>query len=140
MHAAPDAATGDGVLRITAKTMEIAFAKSKTSTSELQIVAVPRAENAEAVKAVEAIQPSEPILRSVTKGGEIGSRRIRRPLPRSSRPALASITNRSAQRSSELKPRPLAIRVTACVWAFRYRLQKAALTFEPLHPLLGIDR
>ena len=72
--------TGDGVLRIAAKTMEITFAMSKTATSEPQVVAVPRAENSEAVKAVEAwieaasIQPGEPILRSVTKGGEIGGR------------------------------------------------------------------
>jgi integrase len=60
--------------------MEIAFAISKTSTGEPQVVAVPRAENAEAVRAVEAwiemasIQPGEPILRRVTKGGEIGGR------------------------------------------------------------------
>lgn len=72
--------TGGGVLRITAKTMEIAFAISKTSTGEPQTVAVPRAENAEAVKAVEAwlatadIQRGEPILRRVTKGGAIGGR------------------------------------------------------------------
>ena len=72
--------TGQGVLRITAKSMEIAFAISKTSTGEPDVVAVPRAENAEAVRAVEAwietanIQPGEPILRSVTKGGEIGGR------------------------------------------------------------------
>ena len=72
--------TGGGVLRITAKTMEIAFAISKTSTGEPQTVAVPRAENAEAVKALEAwlatahIQRGEPILRRVAKGGAIGGR------------------------------------------------------------------
>jgi site-specific recombinase XerD len=72
--------TGQGVLRITAKTMEITFAISKTSTGEPQVVAVPRAENADAVKAVEAwietgsIQPGEPILRHVIKGGAIGGR------------------------------------------------------------------
>jgi site-specific recombinase XerD len=72
--------TGQGVLRITAKTMEIAFAISKTGTGEPQVVAVPRAENAEAVKAVEAwietasIQRGEPILRHVIKGGAIGGR------------------------------------------------------------------
>ncbi len=46
---------------------------------EAKVVAVPRAENTEAVRAVEAwielagIAPSEP-LRSITKGGEIGGR------------------------------------------------------------------
>ena len=45
--------SGDGVLRITARTMEVAFAISKTSTGEAQTVAVPRIENAEAVQAVE---------------------------------------------------------------------------------------
>jgi site-specific recombinase XerD len=72
--------TGDGVLRITARTMEVAFARSKTSTGVPEIVAVPRAENADAVRAVEAwietasIEAGEPILRGVTKGGEIGGR------------------------------------------------------------------
>ena len=46
--------TGEGVLRITAKTIEVTFAKSKTSSGKPQSVAVPRAENAEAVKAIEA--------------------------------------------------------------------------------------
>ena len=46
--------TGEGVLRITAKTIEVTFAKSKTSSGKPQSVAVPRAENSEAVKAIEA--------------------------------------------------------------------------------------
>lgn len=41
---------GEGVLRITAKTIEVTFAKSKTSSGKPQSVAVPRAENTEAVK------------------------------------------------------------------------------------------
>ena len=67
--------SGDGVLRITARTMEVAFAISKTSTGEAQTVAVPRIENAEAVQAVEAwielagIKRGEPLLRHVRKGG-----------------------------------------------------------------------
>ncbi len=72
--------SGDGVLRITARTMEIAFAISKTSNGEAQTVAVPRAENAEAVKAVETwiglagIRKGDPIIRHVLKGGKIGGR------------------------------------------------------------------
>jgi site-specific recombinase XerC len=70
--------TGEGVLRITAKTIEVTFAKSKTSSGKPQSVAVPRAENAEAVKAIEAwielagIAPGEPVFRRIHKGGEIG--------------------------------------------------------------------
>jgi hypothetical protein len=72
--------TSNGVLRITAKTIEIAYAQSKTSTGEPEVVAVPRDENAEAVKAIErwialvGIQPGETIVRRVTKGGAIGGR------------------------------------------------------------------
>jgi site-specific recombinase XerD len=72
--------TGEGVLRITAKTIEVTFAKSKTSSGKPQSVAVPRAENSEAVKAIEAwialadIEPGEPVLRRVIKGGAIGGR------------------------------------------------------------------
>lgn len=72
--------TGEGVLRITAKTIEVTFAKSKTSSGKPQSVAVPRAENADAVKAIEAwmalagIEPGEPVLRRIAKGGEIGGR------------------------------------------------------------------
>ena len=72
--------SGDGVLRITARTMEVAFAISKTSTGEAQTVAVPRIENAEAVQAVETwiklagIKRGEPLIRHVRKGGKIGDR------------------------------------------------------------------
>ncbi len=71
---------GDGVLRITARTMEVTFAIAKTSKGEAQTVAVPRAENAEAVAAVEnwirlaGIQKGEPIIRRVLKGGKLGGR------------------------------------------------------------------
>jgi site-specific recombinase XerD len=72
--------SGEGVLRITAKTIEVTFAKSKTSSGKPQSVAVPRPENAEAVKVIEAwialagIEPGEPVLRRVIKGGAIGGR------------------------------------------------------------------
>jgi site-specific recombinase XerC len=46
--------SGEGVLRITAKTIEVTFVKAKTSSGKPQSVAVPRAENTEAVKAIEA--------------------------------------------------------------------------------------
>jgi site-specific recombinase XerD len=72
--------TGEGFVRITAKTIEVTFAKSKTSSGKPQSVAVPRAENTEAVKAIEAwielagIQPGEPVFRRIHKGGTIGGR------------------------------------------------------------------
>ena len=72
--------TGEGVLRITAKTIEVTFAKSKTSSGKPQSVAVPRAENTEAVKAIEAwielagIVPGDPVFRRIHKGGAIGGR------------------------------------------------------------------
>jgi site-specific recombinase XerD len=72
--------TGEGVLRITAKTIEVTFAMSKTSSGMPQSVAVPRPENAEAVKAIEAwialagIAPGEPVFRRIAKGGAIGGR------------------------------------------------------------------
>jgi site-specific recombinase XerD len=72
--------SGDGALKIKAKTIEIAFARSKTSGGEVEVVAVPREENCEAVKAIErwialvGIKPGEAILRRVTKGGLIGGR------------------------------------------------------------------
>ena len=72
--------TGEGVLRITAKTIEVTFAKSKTSSGKPQSVAVPRAQNSEAVKAIEAwvelagVQPGEPVFRRIHKGGSIGGR------------------------------------------------------------------
>jgi site-specific recombinase XerD len=71
---------GQGVLRITAKTLEVTFARTKTSSGKPQSVAVPRAENTEAVKAIEAwislagVKTGEPLLRRVTKGGTIGGR------------------------------------------------------------------
>ena len=71
---------GDGVLRITARTMEVALAISKTSAGETQTVAVPRLENAEAVQAVETwvklagIKKGEPLLQNVRKGGKLGGR------------------------------------------------------------------
>jgi site-specific recombinase XerD len=71
---------GEGVLRITAKTIEVTFAKSKTSAGKPQSVAVPRAQNSEAVKALEAwtelagIGPGEPVFRRIHKGGAIGGR------------------------------------------------------------------
>ncbi|MGO4686202.1 tyrosine-type recombinase/integrase [Hyphomicrobium sp. 2TAF46] len=72
---------GDGVLRITARTMEVSLAIAKTSAAgEVQTVAVPRLENAEAVQAVEAwislagIKKGEPLLRHVRKGGKLGGR------------------------------------------------------------------
>jgi site-specific recombinase XerD len=72
--------TGEGVLRITAKTIEVTLAKSKTSSGKPQTVAVPRAENSEAVKAIEAwvelagVRPGEPVLRRIHKGDKIGGR------------------------------------------------------------------
>jgi site-specific recombinase XerD len=72
--------TGEGVLRITAKTLEVTFAKSNTNSGKAQSVAVPRTENTEAVKAIEAwvdlagIQPGEAVLRRLNKGGAIGGR------------------------------------------------------------------
>ncbi len=72
--------TGAGVLRITARTMEVSFAIAKTSNGETQTVAVPRAENAEAVAAVESwvrlagIGKGEPIIRRILKGGKLGGR------------------------------------------------------------------
>ena len=73
--------TGEGVLRIAAKTLEVTFAKSKTNSGKPQSVAVPRAENAEAVKAIEAwielagIRPGEAVLRRrIHKGDRIGGR------------------------------------------------------------------
>jgi site-specific recombinase XerD len=72
--------TGEGVLRITAKTIEVTFAKSKTSSGKPQSVAVPRAENTEAVKAIEAwvdlagVKPGKPVLRRIHKGDRIGGR------------------------------------------------------------------
>jgi site-specific recombinase XerD len=71
--------TGEGVLRITAKTIEVTFAKSKTSSGKPQSVAVPRVENTEAVKAIEAwielgIAPGDPVFRRIHKGGAIGGR------------------------------------------------------------------
>ena len=72
--------SGEGVLRITAKTIEVTFAKSKTSFGKPQSVAVPRAENSEAVKAIEAwvaiagIEPGAAVFRRISKGGAIGGR------------------------------------------------------------------
>lgn len=72
--------TGEGVLRITAKTIEVTFAKSKTTSGKPQSVAVPRAENTEAVKAIEAwielagVRPREPVFRRIHKGDKIGGR------------------------------------------------------------------
>jgi hypothetical protein len=72
--------TGEGVLRITAKSIEVTFAKSKTSSGKPQTVAVPRAHNSEAVKAIEAwleladIQAGEPVLRRIYRGDSIGGR------------------------------------------------------------------
>lgn len=71
---------GAGVLRITAKTMEVSLAISKTSNGEAETVSVPRMENAEAIRAVEAwlkiadIRLGEPVMRRVLKGGKIGGR------------------------------------------------------------------
>ena len=38
---------GDGALKIKAKTIEICLAKSKTSTDEVEVIAMPREANAE---------------------------------------------------------------------------------------------
>lgn len=71
---------GDGALRITAKSMEVVFAISKTNSGTPETVTVPRFENVAAVKAVEAwidvagVRPGEPVLRSVSKSGVIGGR------------------------------------------------------------------
>lgn len=71
---------GAGVLRITAKTMEVSLAISKTSNGEVETITVPRVENAEAIRAVEAwikvanIRPGDPVLHRVLKGGRIGGR------------------------------------------------------------------
>ena len=55
-------------MRITAKTIEVTFAKSKTSSGKPQTVAIPRAHNSEAVKAIEAwielagVRSGEPVF------------------------------------------------------------------------------
>jgi site-specific recombinase XerD len=69
--------TGDGVLRITAKTIEITLARSKNAKGEPQVVAIPREQNTEAVIAIErwiakaGIRPGERLMRGITKGGAI---------------------------------------------------------------------
>ncbi len=74
---------GTAVLRITAMTMEIQFAQSKTDRNgSAPTVAIPRVENAEAVKAVErwvsaaGIAKGSPILRRVRKGDKVGPDRM----------------------------------------------------------------
>jgi len=72
---------GTGVLRITPRHVEIAFARSKTCRDgEPETVVIPRDQNFQAVAAIEAwlrianVHPGEPIFRSIRKGGGIGGR------------------------------------------------------------------
>lgn len=72
--------SGAGILKITAKTIEVSFAMTKTSADGVETVAVPRSANAEAVQAVEAwiklagIKKGEPLMRQVKKGGKVAGR------------------------------------------------------------------
>lgn len=72
--------SGAGVLKVTAKTIEVSFAMTKTSADAVETVAVPRSANAEAVQAVETwiklagIKKGEPLLRRVLKGGKVAGR------------------------------------------------------------------
>ena len=71
---------GNGAVRITAATIEMVLAKSKTNTGEPEVVTVPRSEVAGAIAAIEdwiafaGIKPGEPLIRSVGKGGHIEGR------------------------------------------------------------------
>jgi integrase len=73
--------TGSGFVRITAKTVEMTLAWSKTAKAgEVERVVVPRESVGAAVAAIErwirrgGIQPGQPILRRVSKGGTVGGR------------------------------------------------------------------
>jgi len=70
--------TGDAVLRIGVRSLELILGQSKTTANgEPEIVVIPRAENAVAVSAIERwieaanVQPGEPLLRGVASGGKI---------------------------------------------------------------------
>lgn len=73
--------TGDGCVRLTARTAELVLARSKGSRAgEVERVVVPREKVSRAIEAIEqwiavaGVQPGEPILRRVSKGGVIGGR------------------------------------------------------------------
>jgi integrase len=72
--------SGTGFIQIKATTIELTLARSKTAGSKPEPITIPRAPNADAVKAIEAwleeagIGPGEPLLRRVTKGGKIRGR------------------------------------------------------------------
>ncbi|WP_045837035.1 tyrosine-type recombinase/integrase [Hyphomicrobium sp. 99] len=71
---------GTGVLRMKERTIEIAFAISKTASGQPEVVTVPRDEAIETAKAIEAwlevsnIHSGEPLFRSVSKSGKIRQR------------------------------------------------------------------
>jgi site-specific recombinase XerD len=71
---------GAGMLRLTPKTIEVAFAQSKTTNGKPEVVAVPREENIEAARAIEVwveaaeIKSGEPLFRAVKKGGKLDKR------------------------------------------------------------------
>lgn len=76
-----DLGSGSGVLRVGTEVIEARFAISKTSTgSDGETVVIPRFDNPAAVEAIEAwlalagVKPSEPVFRSIRKGGAIGAR------------------------------------------------------------------
>ena len=72
--------SGTGFVQIKATTIELTLARSKTAGSKPEPITIPRAPNADAVKAIEAwleeagIGPVEPLLRRVSKGGKTGGR------------------------------------------------------------------
>lgn len=73
---------GDGILSSSAREMKVELVRHKTQSSEPMVSVVPRSYNSVAVQAVErwltlaAVQPGEPVLRRVRKGGHIGTERL----------------------------------------------------------------
>lgn len=71
---------GLGFINITGATIELTLARSKTSADLAEVVTVPRAQNADAVTAIEqwieaaGIQDGEPLIRRVNKADNIGAR------------------------------------------------------------------
>jgi integrase len=73
---------GDAVVRITARDIGIEFIRSKNGSGDGESVVVPRDNNAEAVRAVEAwireaaIEPGTPLFRSITQSGIVSQDRL----------------------------------------------------------------
>ena len=71
---------GLGVLRLRRTTIEVVLARSKTSNWVPEVISVPRENNSEAVKAIEAwvtaagINARQPLFWSLTKGGRLKGR------------------------------------------------------------------